>query len=52
MKELSLMLFMFLIVGLMFATIVVVGWGIIEGNKGIITAVAGVVMVFLIFGRR
>ncbi len=52
MKEMSLVLLMFVVAGLMFATIVVAAWGLLEGNPAIVAGAAGAVMVYLIFGRK
>ncbi len=52
MKELSLVLLMFLVAGLMFGTIIVIGWGLVERNPAVMAAAGGAVMVYLIFGRR
>ncbi len=52
MKEMSLVLLMFVVAGLVFATIVVAAWGLLEGNPAVLAPVGGAVMVYLIFGRK
>ncbi len=51
MKELSLVFLAFLFGGLMVATVIVIGWGLVERNPAVIAAAGGAMMVYIIFGR-